>query len=152
MELPREEMQIFEPTGTNYDENSAADSASQIDPWMNDGLPSIDINDETAIEEGDIETEIVPPAQNSHPNSLSNISLKIQTAAQLAEKQASMPSQTRLHPDRFDTGMQVQHAEYGIGEIIQLTGKGQKRTATVQFDSLGNKRFRLAFTNLSILD
>jgi DNA helicase-2/ATP-dependent DNA helicase PcrA len=78
--------------------------------------------------------------------------LKIQTAAQLAEKQASMPSQTRLHPDCFDTGMQVQHAEYGVGEIIQLTGKGQKRTATIQFDSLGNKRFRLAFTNLSILD
>ncbi|MCP4099428.1 MAG: UvrD-helicase domain-containing protein [Planctomycetaceae bacterium] len=159
MELPREEMQIFEPAGTNYDEDSVADSISQIDPWMHDGLPSIDINDvsESAVapEIDKIEAEVVltdQPQQNSRPNPLSGISLKIQTAAQLAEKQAAMPAQIRLHPDRFETGMKVQHAEYGIGNIVQLTGQGQKRTATINFDTLGNKRFRLAFTNLSILD
>jgi DNA helicase-2/ATP-dependent DNA helicase PcrA len=159
MELPREEMQIFEPAGTNYDEDSVADSISQIDPWMHDGLPSIDINDvsESAVapEIDKIEARVVPedePQQNSRPNPLSGISLKIQTAAQLAEKQAAMPAQIRLHPDRFETGMKVQHAEYGIGNIVQLTGQGQKRTATINFDTLGNKRFRLAFTNLSILD
>ena len=155
MELPREEMQIFEPAGTNYDEESVADSISQIDPWMHDGLPSIDINEETEFSELDTEATPEPesePQQNSRSNSLSGISLKIQTGAQLAEKQAAMPSQIRLHPDRFETGMKVQHAEYGVGNIVQLTGEGQKRTATIHFDSLGNKRFRLAFTNLSILD
>lgn len=155
MELPREEMQIFEPAGTNYDEDSVADSISQIDPWMHDGLPSIDINDETELEIDEPESEVAPPPQtpqNSPTNSLSGISLKIQTGAQLAEKQAAMPSQNRLHPDRFEMGMRVQHAEYGLGEITQLTGEGQKRTATIQFDNLGNKRFRLAFTNLSILE
>jgi DNA helicase-2/ATP-dependent DNA helicase PcrA len=153
MELPREEMQIYEPSGTNYDDNSVSDSISQIDPWTHDGLPSIDINDDQEFDE--VETDsvpVAPPQQNLRPNVLSKISLKIQTGAQLAEKQAAMPSQIRLHPDLFETGMEVQHAEYGIGKIIQITGEGQKRTATIEFDGLGNKRFRLAFTNLSILD
>jgi len=159
MELPREEMQIFEPAGTNYDEDSVADSISQIDPWMHDGLPSIDINDVSdaavAPEIDELDAEVVPEPQRQQkpsPNPLAGISLKIQTAAQLAEKQAAMPAQIRLHPDRFETGMKVQHAEYGIGNIVQVTGQGQKRTATINFDTLGNKRFRLAFTNLSILD
>lgn len=153
MELPREEMQIYEPAGTNYDDSSVADSISQIDPWTHDGLPSIDINDDQEFDEVEADSVPVPPLQqNSRPDVLSKISLKIQTGAQLAAKQAAMPSQIRLHPDRFETGMDVQHTEYGIGKIIQITGEGQKRTATIDFDGLGTKRFRIAFTNLSILD
>ncbi|MGB1930029.1 MAG: 3'-5' exonuclease, partial [Mariniblastus sp.] len=159
MELPREEMHVFEPAGTNYDEDSVADSISQIDPWMHDGLPAIDINDDSEPEivsefdEGESNSVSSPqPHQNSRTNPLSGISLKIQTGAQLAEKQAAMPPQIRLHPDRFETGMKVQHPEYGVGSIVQLTGQGQKRTATIHFENLGNKRFRLSFTNLSILD
>jgi DNA helicase-2/ATP-dependent DNA helicase PcrA len=45
--------------------------------------------------------------------------------------------------------MDVEHAEYGVGTVMTLSGEGQKRTATVDFKHIGKKRFRLAFSKLS---
>jgi len=156
MELPREEMQIFEPASTHYDEQSVADSISQIDPWLHDGLPSYDVNDDlknsgnddsvseklTSFQlDGSEETE--EKAKTDKP-----AFPRIVTAAQLAAEQEKFTADVRLHPESYAVGMQVEHPEYGVGTVSALTGEGQKRTATIEFVKLGRKRFRLAFCNL----
>lgn len=148
MELPRDEMQIFEPIAQQYDDASVADSIAQIDPWMHDGLPSFDVNDD--LVSGDDEADRVnesstkgAAATETHPTFP-----RLITAAQLAAEQEAMPVHTRLHPESYKIGMDVEHPEYGIGTIVTMTGEGQKRTATIEFAKLGKKRFRLAFCNL----
>ncbi|MGL5094841.1 MAG: ATP-dependent helicase, partial [Planctomycetia bacterium] len=46
--------------------------------------------------------------------------------------------------DRFVRGMLVHHPKYGNGQIVQLDGVGVDRKATVQFPSVGSKRFMLS--------
>jgi len=45
--------------------------------------------------------------------------------------------------------MLVQHDEYGTGVILAITGKGPKRTATVEFPDQQQRKFRLAFAPLT---
>jgi DNA helicase-2/ATP-dependent DNA helicase PcrA len=53
--------------------------------------------------------------------------------------------ETPLSPDAFAQGMKVEHPQYGIGEIIALSGAGPARQATVDFDApTGRMRFMLA--------
>lgn len=50
----------------------------------------------------------------------------------------------------FQTGTRVRHDEYGEGVILDVTGRGPKRIARVEFED-GEHRFRLAFVKLEIL-
>ena len=68
------------------------------------------------------------------------------TGAEFAEKAA-----IKTQPSRFQTGMLVEHEEYGTGTITELSGNKMKRIATVNFPEQGIKRFRLAFCNLQIV-
>ena len=68
------------------------------------------------------------------------------TGAELA-KQAINPA-NRLAPEACEVGMSVEHMEYGVGEVIAMNGSGRKITATINFPKVGNKRIRLAFSNL----
>ena len=154
MELPRDEMQVFEPVSNHFDEQSVADSISQIDPWMHDGIPSHDVNDDVPGDESSDSTDSIAEPPSTFALSAKTTTEtkptfpRIVTAAQLAAKQEAMTSHVRLHPESYKMGMDVEHHEYGIGSVIDLTGEGQKRTATIEFAKLGKKRFRLAFCNL----
>ena len=182
MELPREEMQIFEPVSNHhFDDESLADSIADLDPWMHDGLPSYDINDDVGpsigIHEspddededlGNAVRESIAVAQSGSEGASQFLSPaddasgkksasakaaafpRILTAAQMEAQQEAMQSHVRLHPESYEVEMDVEHPEYGNGVIVEITGKGQKRTATVDFERLGKKRFRLAFCNLRV--
>jgi DNA helicase II / ATP-dependent DNA helicase PcrA len=69
------------------------------------------------------------------------------TAAQLLSGMSSDDSSERFHH-----GMQVSHPEYGPGHIIALSGNGPRRTATVEFASVGVKRFVLAQSPLEPIE
>ena len=157
MELPREEMQIFEPVSSQaFDDEALADSIADLDPWMHDGLPSYDINDDNLPESdgGTVrESVLSSPASASETKDASKVASKfprIVTASQLEAEQNAMTAHTRLHPEAYKVDMQVEHPEYGMGIVVEITGKGAKRTATVDFERLGKKRFRLAFCNLRV--
>ncbi|MFT5301086.1 MAG: DNA helicase-2/ATP-dependent DNA helicase PcrA [Mariniblastus sp.] len=159
MELPREEMQIFEPASNDSGVNAAADSISQLDPWMDDGLPAIDIN---ATEEQKFDSDFSddhdePKNSTQVKESSTSKTLvskptiaRIVTGAQMAAEQEAS-KHVRLDPESYRLGMEVEHAEYGPGTLIELTGEGPKRTATIDFEQLGKKRFRLAFCNLRVM-
>ncbi len=156
MELPREAMDVFEPSsGPFFDDADVADAIDQIDPWLHDGIPEIDIHDPHRSDQFDQEfgDEDEQPADSDIVReSKSDFSSfpRLVTAAQLAEEQGN-ETFVRLHPSRFSIGMVVEHPEYGLGEIVDLSGDGQKRTATIEFEKLGRKRFRLAFCNLRLV-
>jgi hypothetical protein len=70
------------------------------------------------------------------------------TGAQLAQKHASMSSESRIDPDSFEVGLDVEHMDYGVGVVTFLEGAGKKKTATIDFPTHGEKQFRVAFANL----
>ncbi len=157
MELPRQSMNIFEPSaGPSFDEEGLADAIRDVDPWLHDGLPSIDINEDI----GSTANPVPPALFDEEPDSEDTGIVRepkpatgfprLMTGAQLAQ-QHEAAALTRLHPNTFRVEMEVEHPDYGVGTIISLTGEGQKRTATIDFPKLGKKRFRLAFCTLRLV-
>jgi DNA helicase-2/ATP-dependent DNA helicase PcrA len=145
MELPRSEMQIFEPTSLPPPDYDLDDLSLEIDPWMHDGQ-SIDPDDwPYRVEE---KTGRYSVLRDTSP-SKSTTFPRLVTAAELAESQQH--ESIRCHPSSFEVGMSVEHADYGIGSIIAISGTNMKRAATVEFPGLGKKRFLLAYSKLEIV-
>lgn len=67
------------------------------------------------------------------------------TAADLLSRQKDSP----LAAGFFRNGMAVSHPTYGDGRIVDLSGKGLKRTAKVVFENGHTQAFRLAFAPLT---
>ena len=132
MELPRAEMDVVQ----TYDRFSQAAQAND-DAW-DDGQWDDDEwkEDEEAWEE-DAQDE---PAGRGKPPELT-------TAASLLGPSTDASSE-RTEPatpvETFRLGMAVLHPQYGPGKIAALSGAGLKRTATVNFPAVGQKKFRLA--------
>ena len=144
MELPRDEMDLFEPGGGVWAADGVEDI--QVDPWDEvdqDFSSDTFLPDDSDPFEGVKESSPKLPVVQGFP--------RLMTGAQLAEKQATEQA-NRVHPDVFRLGMMVSHEKYGTGELVDLSGDGKKRVATVEFGDLGKKRFRLAHVNLTIVD
>jgi DNA helicase-2/ATP-dependent DNA helicase PcrA len=75
---------------------------------------------------------------------------RLKTAAEMFDETAqAKPRPNKYPPELFHHGMIVDHPEYGPGEIIALSGRGFKRTATVRFyGGQGEKKFLLAHSPL----
>lgn len=134
MELPREQMNCFEPAKSDPWANEGdgyEPDLSNVDPWMEDGFSA------------DMFEEPKPVVKSNANASLP----RVVTAAELEQLQSEINA-IRLHPDRYVHGMLVEHPEYGIGRIVDLSGSGMKRVATVEFPILGKRRFRLSHSNL----
>lgn len=154
MELPRSEMEVFEPSAqSRFRDDGFGDFSDGFDPRQEEELPSIDIK----TDHEPVKTVDQAEDQNFDRFDLGETNVvreskipglaKIMTGAQLAEElQAN--AQPRLEPDSYSIGMDVEHTQYGVGQVVTLTGKGTKRTATVEFPSYGKKSFRVAFCNM----
>lgn len=67
-----------------------------------------------------------------------------ETGYEEPEIQVSHRSSEPSTADRFHKGMMVEHPRYGQGMILQLDGMGDDRKATIQFPTVGAKRFVLS--------
>jgi len=132
MELPRGEMDV--------DWAHAEDRPSRS--WL-EADDSGDIGDLYGEEPGGADyapDESVPPAVRA-PRPIS-----LTTAAAMAN--GGEPA-APLAPDAFRQGMLVLHTVYGLGQIIALSGSGDRRKATVDFaPPAGRKKFLLAESTL----
>ncbi len=54
-------------------------------------------------------------------------------------------------PNLLEIGMQVEHQRFGIGEIKILEGSMQNKAATIQFNTLGEKKLMLHYAKLRIV-
>ena len=148
LELPRDTMAIFEPTAKKAFDEELEDVPFDIDPWMHESVGSdADAVDVRGLEEGEepetISESITGYKENGFP--------RIMTGADFEKKQQEQVA-TRPHPSMYRVGMSVEHEEYGVGTVEKLSGKNLKRTATVDFENKGLKKFRLAFCNLKIVE
>ncbi len=154
MELPRSEMQIFEPQPRrSYDYHIDDDVPFDVDPWLHDGINSGDSADQDlrGMEDEELPVPTSDHSSDSRPDKIAERKFpRLMTGTELAKQQEASP--TRLHPSVFAEGMFVRHDEYGVGTIVGISGQQMKKTATVQFPGLGKKRFRLTFCNLKIVD
>ena len=120
VELPREEMAYSEPS---YYAAASHDDIHAPDPW--DDTIDYDASSVEELQEHEAFT----------------------TGAELEAESQSSP---RFPPHLFRQGMTVDHPDYGSGTITAITGKGKKRTATVNFFSDGIERsYYLAFSPLT---
>lgn len=66
------------------------------------------------------------------------------------------PGQTNSSFEADDTsklqsGMQVEHARFGTGKVLNIEGSGPQRKATVFFQGIGQKQLLLKFAKLKII-
>ncbi len=151
LELPRAEMKIVEPSSVDFvpnDDFSDQQVPFDVDPWMHEGIQINDSGPDTPEQQDEL-TEAGPspaPPKPSRAASGKPDFPRLMTGTDLAKQAAG-----RTHTLEFQLGMRVEHDEYGQGTIAELSGTNIKRTATVDFDGIGSKRFRLAFCNLRIV-
>jgi len=146
MELPRDEMQVFEPRGQNHgmSDQELQDTISRMSDWSND-VPVYDVNEDAAS----ITAEPASSSPVSEPKSKTPIVPSIaemMTGAQLAAKE--FDGNDRLAPEEYSIGLEVEHVQYGVGTVVTMSGTGKKRTAAIEFPEYGQKQFRVAYSNL----
>ena len=118
MELPRAEMNVIESEGLESDLDGDSHNAP-VDPIS------------------------VPPA---HDGSIASADAlpPLTTAAEIScpTAAATDPLPT-IHPESFQVGMRVMHPKYGLGKVAALSGPRNRRTATINFATSGQRKFRL---------
>ncbi|MEC9095532.1 MAG: UvrD-helicase domain-containing protein [Planctomycetota bacterium] len=143
-ELPRDEMECHIPTGgLSAIGLGSLGSEYELEPDFLENLNSDHDVDQTldSYYQGD-------PSENAVPSPLEDLADQLQTAAQLLGKKNG----SNRKASSFRSGMQVHHDQYGIGVVLAITGKGAKRTATVEFANHQERKFRLAFAPLTPID
>jgi DNA helicase-2/ATP-dependent DNA helicase PcrA len=149
MELPRDEMQVFEPRGQSHgmSDQQLQDTIAGMSDWSSD-VPVYDVNEDAATitkdDSHDLQDSPVPEPQPKTPIVPSIADMM--TGAQLAAQE--FDGTERLEPEQYSIGLEVEHAQYGVGTVITMSGTGKKRTATVEFQDYGRKQFRVAYSNL----
>ena len=146
LELPRDQMDVRDMgLGSRFD---LPDFMPETDvemtfetPWEGDAdfsadsSPEEEVYDDQGAKSGKGGSKKKKSGSGGH---------KLLTAAQMAGESVSR----RVDPELFQFGMLVSHPEYGSGKIVALSGRGLKRTASVDFFDGSQKKFRLAFATL----
>jgi len=141
MELPRNEMQIHEPR--NRHGMSDADLQESLSNKIQDATDGVDAAETFSLKRSAKQKKKAVKPAKPLPSMAD-----MMTGAQLAQKHASMSSESRLEPDSFEVGLDVEHMDYGVGVVTFLEGAGKKKTATIDFPTHGEKKIRVAYANL----
>lgn len=155
VELPRDEMEIFgaqhQQAGMTADDLQKVIDAMDISNESGfPDLPEIDIHVSDAANQAAGGTLFADESNGDQekPTKKKPSMASMMTGAELEKQNQSRASADRLMPEDCEVNMEVEHVEYGIGKVIAMTGAGRKLTATINFPKVGNKRIRLAFSNL----
>ncbi len=58
---------------------------------------------------------------------------------------------TSVSGEAINKGMRVNHARFGIGEVIDLEGVGANKKAVIKFENVGEKKLLLQFAKLKVI-
>ena len=123
MELPREEMDVFEPA--MYEFNEESDIGRE--PWDEEPWVSESTSEEISAEPTD-QTEL----GGSQSSLEDRLKAKMFTASDMLKTQGHSEA-GRLPPDAYHVGLLVEHESYGPGKVNAVSGYGKKMVATVAF-------------------
>jgi DNA helicase-2/ATP-dependent DNA helicase PcrA len=136
MELPRDEMELIE-------------TEPEANPWQ-DERENWDDNSEF-FQDGPEETFAKESGDRPTTRDILPIRGGLMTAAALSNHHNV--DADRIAPEDFKQGMQVEHPDYGVGTVVALGGRGELRSATIQFASLDNeKKFILKHNHLKTVE
>ena len=132
MNLPREEMDISEPTMGEY---------LDAEPSYVDDVD--DVDDDTSFDFGaNMEKDDVRRPKPANPMFPLAASVNLTTAAELA---GGSEAASDVSTEDFHQGMLVRHRRHGLGRVVALSGSGTTRKATVDFNpTIGRKQFVLS--------
>ena len=54
--------------------------------------------------------------------------------------------------NNIKNGMQVEHNKFGKGKVLNISGEGSNKKATIFFNGIGQKQLLLKFARLEILN
>ncbi len=153
VELPRDQMTVIGPQNAQpmspESLQRAIDSMATSQEEAIDDVPAIDIHTSDAASAIISSSNQQSGNSNETPAETSAAKPSIATLMTAAEMEKKhVPTSERLSPDQCEIGIEVEHVEYGTGKVIAITGEGKKKTATINFPTVGNKRIRLAYSNL----
>ena len=130
MELPRDEMEVHEPTKRSA--NEFLEYELEEDAGWDEHAQAAHNRYEQPIVDATVPTSSAP---------------RVMTAAEMLGE--STTGRGRADPEAFVQGMLVSHPEHGLGKITALSGSGEKRSATIQFfNPSRQRRFRLVHSHL----
>jgi DNA helicase-2/ATP-dependent DNA helicase PcrA len=117
---------------------------------------AVDVDNQVYGDEGTVEYAD-PPGLSSPASSVNRgpLNIPLVTAAEMisgkkGRKDVSSKKALPTDVDRFVQGMLVTHPEYGHGQIVALSGHGEKTKATVRFFRTAQEHtFYLAYTPLA---
>lgn len=179
VEIPREELDMRQsPDPTEYfyggaSEDSMDQSADYPDSWdlvdesnddlAQDEIPAadqtttfdeynqLDTPTDTGSGQADRPAKPNPSATPRRSVRESAFPSNLTTAANLLAGQNAGGQNAGGRQTPFETGMRVEHPEYGEGVILRMTGTGRKQTARVEFANGQSESFRLVFAKLKPL-
>ncbi|PIE99188.1 MAG: ATP-dependent DNA helicase, partial [Polaribacter sp.] len=67
------------------------------------------------------------------------------------KKISDVKSQSNLFDSEITVGNIVEHNRFGIGEVLNIEGKGANKKAQIKFQTVGNKNLLLQFAKLKIV-
>jgi DNA helicase-2/ATP-dependent DNA helicase PcrA len=138
MELPRDEMQIEEPSWNSL--HGADNEWSQL-PHGDQAWESSEPLESISFDPAALEFPL--------PDSPAPAGLSVGTVTTAAALMGDSVAASEVSPEVFRQGMVVTHPEYGLGKIVALSGSLQGRKATVAFASgAGQKTFVLRMSPL----
>ena len=149
MELPRDRMHVVEPRTylSNHERTDYSIYQDDSDQWQEE---TIYLDDD--IEQSSGPVEVPSPERGEF---LSDVNLKSEDPQRWLESKVMSAAKIKSPMDDgqpYEVGVSVTHPEYGLGIIESISGNARKRTATVNFEMVGQKQFRLAQCNLQIVD
>lgn len=155
MEMPREELEMTDARNSDldffvdeteeyeqYEEYDQYESTASVEEESQQDLEFNPAEFSKLSDEPRAERDSQPPDA-----ALRIAAVGITTAAQLSGG-GQAKKQPRVSPDVFVLGMTVVHPEFGPGKITALGGSGNRRKATVQFVTAGERKFFLAYSDL----
>ena len=171
MELPREELQITQPSSSaaypdSWDFDGGADDYSDAeddDPVLHpdDQPAAMPSHSPAGISLGSPTPRNGSSARTKHSTEPKLSLRSLPTAAELdaAGRDGATPLAQRLPatstsaslPESIQPGLRVTHPEYGLGKIAKVSGVGKNCTVTVNFVTAGPKTFVLGKSPLVFL-
>ena len=148
MELPRDKMHVVEPRTylSDHERTDYAIYRDESDQWPEETI---------YLDEDEKQEEPITTARPGNGKMVIESELKNQDPKSWLETKVTSAANIKSPVDaahNFEVGVSVTHPEYGLGIIESISGNARKRTATVNFELVGQKQFRLAHCNLQIVD
>lgn len=97
--------------------------------------------------------QIINTSSGSSFKKPSSLGMNLAASRKLKQMDANSPSDFIADaPEKIKSGMNVEHAQFGTGRVLQIEGEDTNKKAVIFFPKFGEKKLLLRFARLRILN